>query len=74
MSFPLFARIDVNGPDRHPVYDFLTRQQSEPEGPGDIAWNFAKFVVGRDGRVLARFAPTTAPDAPELLAALEKAL
>jgi len=74
VSFPLFAKIDVNGPGRHPVYAFLTSQQSEPEGPGDIAWNFAKFVVGRDGRVQARFGPATAPDAPELLAAVEKVL
>jgi glutathione peroxidase len=74
VSFPLFAKIEVNGAGRHPVYDFLTRQASEPEGPGEIAWNFAKFVVGKDGAVVARFGPATEPDAPELLEAIEKAL
>jgi glutathione peroxidase len=74
VSFPLFEKLEVNGPNRHPVYAFLTGQQTQPDGPGDIAWNFAKFVVGRDGRVRARFGPATEPDAPELLAAIEKAL
>jgi glutathione peroxidase len=74
VTFPLFAKIDVNGPGRHPLYAWLTAQQTAPEGPGDIAWNFTKFVIGRDGRVCARFAPPTKPDAPELVGAIEKAL
>lgn len=74
VSFPLFSKIDVNGDARHPLYAFLTSQESAPEGPGDIAWNFAKFVVGKDGAVLARFGPATEPDAPELIATIEKAL
>lgn len=74
VSFPLFAKIDVNGATRHPLYAWLSAEDAAPEGPGDIKWNFGKFVVGRDGRVNARFAPTTAPDDPALLAAIEQAL
>ena len=74
VTFPLFAKIDVNGPGRHPVYEALTSAPTAPIGPGDITWNFEKFIVGREGRVLARFAPTTKPDARELRAAVERAL
>ena len=74
MTFPLFAKIDVNGDDRHPVYAFLAGQETQPDGPGDIGWNFSKFLVGKDGSVLARFGPATEPDAPELIEAIEKAL
>ena len=74
VTFPLFAKIDVNGEARHPLYAWLTSQDTAPDGPGDIAWNFAKFVVGRDGKVLARFAPQTEPDSAELRQAVERAL
>lgn len=74
VTFPLFAKLDVNGAKRAPLYAWLTSQATEPDGPGDIQWNFAKFVVGRDGRVAARFAPQTAPDAAEVVRAIETAL
>jgi glutathione peroxidase len=74
VAFPLFAKIDVNGPARHPLYDWLTAQKTAPDGAGDIVWNFAKFVVDRSGNVLARFSPPTKPSDPELRAAVEKAL
>ena len=74
VSFPLFAKIEVNGAGRHPAYAFLTGAATRPEGPGDIRWNFTKFLVGRDGSVLARFAPPTEPLADELVAEIEKAL
>ena len=74
VTFPMFAKLDVNGARQHPVYGFLTSQKTEPDGPGDIQWNFAKFLVDKQGNVIARFPPTTAPDAPELTAAIEKAL
>ena len=74
VTFPLFAKLDVNGAGRDPIYGFLTSAQTAPEGPGDIAWNFAKFLVGKDGAVLARFGPRTAPSDPALVAAIEKAL
>lgn len=75
VSFPLFSKVHVKGPanQRAPLYEFLTSQQTAPDGPGDIAWNFAKFLVGSDGRVLARFNPQTAPDAPEVISAIEAA-
>jgi len=68
VDFTLLEKQDVNGPNRSPLYQFLI-------GDGeDIAWNFGKFVVDRNGAVVARFEPQTAPDAPELKAAIEKAL
>lgn len=70
VTFPILNKIEVNGPNRSPLYAALT--QFEPAG--DISWNFEKFVVGRDGRVVARFKSKVAPDAPELLAAIEQAL
>jgi glutathione peroxidase len=74
VAFPLFSKIEVNGPDRHPLYAWLTSAEVGPEAAGDIKWNFGKFVIGRDGAVVARFAPPTAPDDPALVAVIEKAL
>lgn len=74
VTFPLFAKLEVNGPNRHPLYAYLTQQPTSPDGPGDIQWNFAKFLIDRQGRVVARFAPTTAPASEELIAAIEQAL
>lgn len=72
VDFPLLEKLDVNGANRSPLYQFLI---GSPAGRGeDVTWNFEKFVVGRDGKVVARFAPTVKPDAPELVAAIEKAL
>lgn len=73
VTFPLFAKVHVKGPERAPLYEYLTSQTTAPDGSGDIAWNFAKFLVGKDGTVLARFSPQTAPDAPELISAIEAA-
>jgi glutathione peroxidase len=74
VSFPLFSKIEVNGKGRHPLYAHLTSQATQPDGPGDVRWNFAKFLVGRDGAVVARFAPQVEPEARELVAAIESAL
>jgi glutathione peroxidase len=71
VSFPMFEKIDVNGPSRHPIYAELTQTPDADGQAGDIQWNFEKFLVGPDGRVLARFRPMTAPDAPELISAIE---
>ncbi len=61
VSFPMFAKVDVNGDDAHPLYGWLRNEKSGLL-PGDaIKWNFTKFLVGKDGRVLKRFAPTTEP-------------
>jgi len=74
VSFPMFAKIDVNGPDRHALYSELT-QAADAEGEaGDIQWNFEKFLIGADGKVLARFRPLTEPEAPEVVEGIEAAL
>jgi glutathione peroxidase len=72
VTFPLFEKIEVNGAGRHPFYAILAGKGSP--APGDVKWNFEKFLVGRDGTVLKRFDAGTEPDAAELVAAVEKAL
>ncbi|HYC01228.1 MAG TPA: glutathione peroxidase [Candidatus Limnocylindrales bacterium] len=74
VTFPLTSKIDVNGDNRDPLYEWLATQPTSPDGPGDIRWNFAKFLVGKDGSLLARFSPTVTPEDPELVGAIEKAL
>jgi glutathione peroxidase len=63
VTFPLFAKIDVNGPSAHPLYEYLTRQKGGGLMGRKIKWNFTKFLVGRDGEVIARFPPTAKPEA-----------
>lgn len=70
-TFPLFAKVSVKGKDIAPLYQWLTK---DSPFPGDIPWNFTKFLVAPDGRVIARFAPNTAPDDPAVIAALEPVL
>lgn len=72
VTFPLFAKIEVNGANRHPLYTALAGADSP--FPGDIKWNFNKFLVGRDGRILKRFASNAKPDSPEVIKAIEAAL
>ena len=74
VTFPMFSKIEVNGRNRPPLYAWLTSRLTKPDGPGDIKWNFAKFVVDRTGAVIARFEPSTAPTAPEVQAAIQTAL
>jgi glutathione peroxidase len=61
VSFPVLAKIDVNGPQADPLYAFLKHEKSGVLGSAGIKWNFTKFLIGRDGRVLQRFAPTVKP-------------
>ncbi len=63
VTFPLFTKIDVNGPDAHPLYQYLKQQAPGILGSKGIKWNFTKFLVDRDGKVVGRFAPTDKPDA-----------
>jgi glutathione peroxidase len=72
VSFPLFDKLEVNGANRHPLYVALAGPDSP--FPGDIKWNFGKFLIGRDGKVLKRFEPKTTPDSPEVIQAIEAAL
>ncbi|HEV2372203.1 MAG TPA: glutathione peroxidase [Streptosporangiaceae bacterium] len=74
VSFPMFEKIEVNGPGRHPLYTELTAVPDSAGEAGDIQWNFEKFLVGPDGAVIARFRPMTAPEDPALLAAIEENL
>lgn len=74
VTFPLTEKIEVNGDNRHALYSALTPVADEEGVNGDIRWNFEKFLVARDGSVIARFHPKTAPDAPEVIAAIEAAL
>ena len=72
VSFPLMEKLHVKGPEQHPLYAALTGPGAT--FPGDIEWNFGKFLLGKDGTVLKRFSPKTKPDAPEVIAAIEEAL
>jgi glutathione peroxidase len=69
VSFPLFAKVDVNGPQAHPLYQFLRRAKPGIFGTGGIKWNFTKFLVDRQGHVAGRYAPSTSPK--DLAAAIE---
>ncbi|MFJ9423034.1 glutathione peroxidase [Streptomyces sp. NPDC101249] len=71
VTFPLTEKVEVNGEGRHPLYERLVGFADAEGHTGDIRWNFEKFLVGRDGAVVARFSPQTEPDSPEVLAAVE---
>ncbi len=74
VTFPMFEKIDVNGPHRHPLYAELTAVADADGKAGDIEWNFEKFIVSPGGEIVARFRPDTLPDAPEVVAAIEALL
>ena len=74
VTFPLTEKVEVNGEGRHPLYAKLTPHADAEGADGDIRWNFEKFLVSRNGEVVARFGPRTVPDAPEVVAAIEAAL
>lgn len=69
VTFPMMAKVSVKGADQDPLYQYLTSAMG-----GDVKWNFTKFLVGKDGKPVARFEPKVTPDDPELAAAIEKAL
>jgi glutathione peroxidase len=74
VAFDMFAKVEVNGDGACDLYKTLTALDTEPVGPGKISWNFEKFIVGRNGEVVARFAPRTKPDDPELMKVIEAEL
>jgi glutathione peroxidase len=74
VKFDMFSKVVVKGDGQCPLYKFLTSPETDPKYAGDIKWNFEKFLIGRDGNVIARFAPTVKPDAPEVIKAIEGAL
>ena len=69
VSFPMYAKISVKGADIAPLYEYLTKSTG-----GDIKWNFTKFLIGKDGAIIARFESPVKPDDPKVTAAIEKAL
>lgn len=74
VTFPLLAKVDVNGADRHPLYAELTQTADAAGEAGDVQWNFEKFLIAPSGEVVNRFRPRTEPDAPEVIAAIEAVL
>jgi glutathione peroxidase len=74
VTFPMTEKIEVNGDGRHPLYQALTPVADAEGRDGDIQWNFEKFLVGRNGEVIARFGPMVLPEAPEVVDSIEKAL
>ena len=74
VTFPLTEKVDVNGDDRHPLYQALTPKPDADGHTGDIRWNFEKFLVAPGGEVVARFGPQMDPEAPEIASAIEAIL
>lgn len=74
VTFPLFSKVPVKGDAKTPLYGFLTDTAKNPSTGGEIKWNFTKFLVGRDGKVIARYEPKTKPGDAEVTGAIEKAL
>jgi glutathione peroxidase len=74
VSFPMTEKIEVNGPGRHPLYDELVQVADESGRTGDISWNFEKFLVNEQGKVVVRFTPGVVPDDPQVTAAIERLL
>jgi glutathione peroxidase len=72
VTFPLFDKLHVKGPEQHPLYRALTGKDSPY--PGEIKWNFGKFLIGRDGKIIQRFESNAAPESPAVVAAIEAAL
>ena len=74
VTFPLTEKVEVNGDNRHPLYQQLVDVADAEGHSGDIRWNFEKFVIAPGGEVVARFSPTVEPEAPEIVETIEKAL
>ena len=74
VTFPMYSKISVKGADIHPLYQFLTDKQANPKTGGDIQWNFTKFLVGKDGKVIARFESAVTPESADVTSAIERAL
>jgi glutathione peroxidase len=74
VKFDMFAKVKVKGAGIHPLFAYLTGRETNPGFDGDIKWNFNKFLVGKDGRVLARFEPQVEPTSADVKQAIDKAL
>src|SRR5271154_6312149 len=74
VTFPMYSKVSVKGADATPLYQFLTDKKSNPATGGEIEWNFTKFLVDRNGKVIARFEPAITPESADVTGAIEKAL
>lgn len=74
VSFPIFEKLEVNGPNRHPLFAELEKLPNEKGKDGDVRWNFEKFIIAADGTPVARFGSRTQPEAPDLLSVIEREL
>jgi glutathione peroxidase len=74
VTFPMYSKVSVKGADSTPLYQFLTDKQTNPATAGEIKWNFTKFLVDRNGKVIARFEPAVTPESADVTGAIEKAL
>jgi len=74
VTFPMFAKISVKGKDKHPLYRFLTEEATDPEFAGEISWNFNKFLVDKNGKIIARFGSKIKPEDEQMITAIEAAL
>jgi glutathione peroxidase len=74
VTFPLTEKVEVNGVGRHPLYERLVGFEDAEGHSGDIRWNFEKFLIGKDGAVVARFSPQTEPESAEVVGAVERHL
>ncbi len=74
VTFDMFSKIDVNGSEASPLYQFLTSKQTNPEFSGKIGWNFEKFLLSKEGKVVARIKPGVQPDSPKVVAAIQHEL
>jgi glutathione peroxidase len=73
VTFPMFSKISVKGKDQHPLYKWLTSKETDPQFSGAISWNFNKFLIGPEGKVIARFGSRETPDSADLKKAIESA-
>jgi glutathione peroxidase len=74
VEFDMFSKVQVKGAGKTPLYEYLTSTKTDPKFPGEIGWNFEKFLIGRNGEIIARFKSNVAPDAPELTKAIQTEL
>jgi glutathione peroxidase len=74
VTFPMMSKVFIRANPRLPLYEYLTDERENPKTGGEIRWNFTKFLIGRDGTILARFEPAVAPEDPSLVNAVENAL
>lgn len=74
VTFPMFSKISVKGPDKNPLYQFLTDEKTDPKFAGEIKWNFSKFLIDKNGNIVARFDSKDTPESEKVVQAIEQAM